>query len=82
VNCPERERLWREYERTLDAFCDAVDAVGISSASALGANIIAASAAKQQCVESREAWENHSRDHLCDGDRKYLTAGGAQSGGD
>jgi len=75
MECQERERLWSAYESALDVFCDAVDCMSASSRAALGARIIATSAAKDLCVKARKAWENHLHEHGCDEARKYFVAG-------
>jgi len=74
MECPERERLWAQYELALDALCDVVDDVSHSSAAALRSKIIAAKAARDRCVRARKLWEDHLRDHSCDENRKYATA--------
>ena len=73
--CEERERLWASYERTLDDFCDCAEALSKSSRAALGSRIIAATAARDICVKARTVWENHLREHTCDENRKFLSAG-------
>ena len=79
MECQQRERLWREYEQALATLCNAVDAMKESSLTALSSSIIARNAAQKLCVEARHAWEAHLREHSCDANRKYMTAGSSYS---
>ncbi|MEP6716037.1 MAG: hypothetical protein ABJC09_10720 [Terriglobia bacterium] len=68
MQCAERERLWADYNKSLDLMTSCVDDLAQPfTAATFGPRLIAAQGAKDLCQAARAAWENHLRDHGCDG---------------
>jgi hypothetical protein len=67
MQCSQRDRLRSQYEWALKVLAECVDDLGRPfTAATFGPKMIAAHAAKDVCVASREAWQGHIREHRCD----------------
>jgi hypothetical protein len=68
VSCPERERLWEEYNEALALFTACAEELEKPfTATTFSTLLISVRAAKDRCKLAREAWETHLRAHGCDG---------------
>jgi len=67
MDCVERDRLWAEYNKALNAFTECADDLAkLVSATVFGSKLIALQGAKDECKKARDAWEFHLREHRCD----------------
>jgi len=67
VVCPERQRLWDEYNEALNAFSRCVDVLSASIDDAdFHDKVRSCGDANQLCKIARTAWEEHLKQHRCD----------------
>jgi hypothetical protein len=66
LDCPERDRLWKQYNHALDTLTQCVNDLENASPTSLSSKIISSSAASKLFMAARENWEEHLRLHQCD----------------
>ena len=72
VECAERDRLWDHYNECLNKLTDAATALEkTANGVVFAAELMSLKAAKEECIQAREAWESHLRTHQCDHARSF-----------
>jgi hypothetical protein len=59
MECAERDRLWEEYNRSVELLEDCVRRLESASPTALSSAILAALAASDLSAKAREIWVQH-----------------------
>jgi len=66
MKCAQRDELWREFNKALNEFQSQVEALLRPNADP-ARQLAEVKASKMKYSDSRAAWENHLREHRCDG---------------
>lgn len=77
MDCPERERLWAAYNEALDTFSQRSSELSAAfQTGQFSMQMTSTEGAQKACMDAREAWERHLKEHGCD--RTSVAASPAQ----